>query len=106
MRTFNIQPTAPVEMQHGSWFDYVMTGHADDFHSPIDMDRFKEYAKSFEFGDQDIDKLYDKLDSERIKLRQKIFINQPKTETERKRELEKLYGLDLRDDWMKRSAFD
>ena len=25
---------------------------------------------------------------------------------EGKRELEKLYGLDLRDDWMKRSAFD
>ena len=106
MKTFNIQSTAPVEMQHGSWFDYVMTGHADDFESPIDMDRFKEYAKSFAFGGQDIDELYDKLESERIKMRQKIYINQPRTEVERRRELEKLHGLDLRDDWMKRSSWE
>ena len=108
MRTFGLQgSTGPFsfdEMQQETWFDYVMSGYADDFHSPIDMDRFRDFVKG---KDEDEAKaIYDKLESERIKLRQKIFINQPKTEVERRKELEKLYGLDLRDDWMKRNSWD
>ena len=33
-------------------------------------------------------------------------VTQPKTDVERRKELEKLYGFDLRPDWMKRNHYD
>ena len=104
MQTFNIQSTAPVEMQHGSWFDYVMSGYSDDFQSPIDMDKFRDYVKGKD--EDEAKEIYDQLESERIKLRQKIYINQPRTDYDRRKELEKLYDLDFRDDWMKSSSWE
>ena len=104
MQTFHLQSNAPLEMQHGTWFDYVMSGYADDFESPIDMDRFKDYVKGK--SEDEAKEIYDQIESDRIKLRQRMYINQKRTEHDRKKELEKLYGLDLRPDWMKRNHYD
>ena len=97
---------SPEEMKHASWFDYVMTGYADNFEDPIDPNQFEKYVRDNGIKKDEVEKVRKKLDSQRRKIIQRTYINQPKTEHERTKELEDLYGFDFRPDWMKRSAFD
>ena len=97
---------SPEEMKHPSWFDYVMTGYADDFESPIDPNQFDKYVRDTGIQKDEVEKVYKKLESQRRKIIQRTYINPPRTEHDRTKELEDLYGFDFRPDWMKRSAFD
>ena len=97
---------SPEEMKHETWFDYVMTGYADDFESPIDPNQFEKYVRYNRISQDKKQEVYNKLESERSKLLQRLYINRPRTEVERRNELEDLYGLDLRPDWMKKNDYD
>ena len=106
MQTFNIQPSAPAEMQNLLWFDYVMQGYAENFVDPIDPDYFEKYIKDEGISQDKKQEIYNKLEAERRKVLQRSYINLPKSGYERTKELEDLYGFDFRPDWMKRSAFN
>ena len=106
MQTFNIQPSAPAEMQNPLWFDYVMQGYAENFVDPIDPDYFEKYIKDEGISQDKKQEIYNKLEAERIKVLQRSYINLPKTGYERTKELENLYGFDFRPDWMKKSHYN
>ena len=78
----------------------------DNFEDPIDPNQFEKYANDKGISQDKKQEVYNKLESERSKLLQKLYINRPRTEHDRTKELEDLYGFDFRPDWMKRSAFD
>tara|TARA_R100000805_G_scaffold15285_1_gene17131 strand:- start:29 stop:559 length:531 start_codon:yes stop_codon:yes gene_type:complete len=94
------------EMKQETWFDYVMTGYADNFEDPIDPNQFEKYANDKGISQDKKQKVYNKLESERSKLLQKLYINQSRTDVERRKELEDLYGFDFRPDWMKKSHYN
>ena len=96
----------PEEMKHASWFDYVMTGYADNFEDPIDPNQFEKYVRDNGIKKDEVEKVHKKLDSQRRKIIQRTYINQKRTEHDRNKELEDLYGLDLRPDWMKKSHYN
>jgi myo-inositol catabolism protein IolC len=80
-------------------------GYADNFEDEIDIDKFSSFVAERGIEEDEMEEVYEKLNSERLKLLQKIHVNAPKTEVERRKELEKLYDLDLRPDWMKKKHF-
>ena len=94
---------SPKEMQQETWFDYVMTGYADNFEDPLAPDQFEKYVRDKGISQDKKQEVYNKLESERSKLLQKLYVNRSRTEHDRKKELEDLYGLDLRPDWMKKN---
>ena len=106
MKTFNLQPHAPLEMQEELWFDYVMQGYAENFIDPIDPDYFEKYVQDEGISQDKKQEVYNKLDAARKRIRQRSYVNLPKTGYERTKELEDLYGFDFRPNWMKRSAFN
>ena len=105
MKTFDLQPYAPIEMQHNLWFDYVMQGYADNFVDPIDPDQFRQYILDSE-SYNNRKEIYDELEAARKAIVQRSYINVPKTGHERTTELEKLHGFDFRPDWKKKSYYN
>ena len=106
MKTFSIQQGRDVHMDNELWFDYVMMGYADNFEDEIDIDKFSAFVAERGIEEDEMEEVYEKLNSERLNLLQKLYVNAPKTEVERRKELEKLYDLDLRPDWMKKSSYN
>ena len=83
-------------------FDFLMEDYVSSLAEEPDMQEAYEFAQRKGLDPQET---YNSLmrNYKRIMLR---LVNQKTTEHDRKKELEDLYGLDLRPDWMKRSAFD
>tara|TARA_A100001391_G_scaffold179913_1_gene145101 strand:+ start:946 stop:1452 length:507 start_codon:yes stop_codon:yes gene_type:complete len=79
--------------------DFLMEDHVSSLAEEPDMQEAYEFAQRKGLDPQET---YNSLmrNYKRIMLR---HVNQPKTEHDRNKELEDLYGLDLRPDWMKKS---
>ena len=101
MKTMPIDKRAQVE-DHYLHIDFLM----EDYVSSLTEEPDKQEAYIFaQTKGLDPQETYNSLmrNYKRLKLLPAI---QPKTEVERRKELEKLYGLDLRPDWMKRNHYD
>ena len=97
-----IQSPSGVEKDHDLHMDFLMEDHVSSLTEEPD----KQEAYIFEQKKGlDPQETYNSLmrNYKRLVLLPAI---QPKTEVERRKELEKLYGLDLRPDWMKRNHYD
>ena len=84
---------------HDLHFDFLMQGHVSAFTEEPDMQEAYNYAQKKGLDPQET---YNSLmrNYKKIMLR---HVNQKTTEHDRNKELEDLYGLDLRPDWMKKS---
>ena len=98
--THQIQQGGDAYMDNELWFDYVMMGYADNFEDEIDIDKFSSFVAERGIEEDEVDSVYEKLNSERLKLLQKIHVNAPKSDYERnkefKKQLEKQFGADFR----------
>ena len=103
MESFKLQANTPLEMQHELWFDYVMQDYADNFVAPINMDKFEQFIKDEGISEDMKQEVYNQLEAARKAIVQKSYINLPKTGYEKTKQLQDLYGFDLRPDWMKRN---
>ena len=79
MRAFGLQgnlgPFSFEEMKQETWFDYVMTGYADNFEDPIDPNQFEKYVNDKGIRQDKKQEVYNKLESERSKLLQKLLMS-------------------------------
>ena len=100
MKTIHyIQSPSGVQEDHDLHIDFLMEDHVSSLSEEPDMQEAYVFAQRKGLDPQET---YNSLmrNYKRIMLR---HVNQPKTEHDRNKELEDLYGLDLRPDWMKKS---
>ena len=97
-----IQSPSGVDEDHFLHIDFLMEDHVSSLTEEPDKQEAYIFAQRKGLDPQET---YNSLmrNYKRLKLLPAI---QPKTEVERRKELEKLYGLDLRPDWMKRNHYD
>ena len=91
-----------------SFVNFIGTGLSNKFTfiDAIDPDYFEKYVQDEGISQDKKQEIYNKLDAARKRIRQRSYVNLPKTGYERTKELEDLYGFDFRPNWMKRSAFN
>ena len=97
-----IQSPSGVEKDHDLHMDFLMEDHVSSLTEEPDKQEAYIFAQKKGLDPQET---YNSLmrNYKRLML---LPVNQPKTEVERRREIEKTLGVDLRPDWMKRNHYD
>ena len=101
IETMPIDKKALVE-DHDLHIDFLMEDHVSSLTEEPDMQEAYIFAQRKGLDPQET---YNSLmrNYKRLML---LPVNQPKTEVEQRREIEKTLGVDLRPDWMKRNHYD
>ena len=97
-----IQSPSGVEKDQDLHIDFLMEDHVSSLTEEPDKQEAYIFAQKKGLDPQET---YNSL----MRNYKRLMLSpatQPKTEVERRKELEDLYGLDLRPDWMKRNHYD
>lgn len=103
MKTMQIQDPYIAKKDHDLHFDFLLWGDGS-FSFVEEPDIGEVYQFSQELG-LDPQETYNKI-MRSYRKSMLLHVNQKTTEHDRNKELEDLYGFDLRPDWMKRNHYD